>query len=144
MTRSLNAMSFDKHAMTNDKSKAGAARGDDIARRLLNFAVRVGKVVDQLPDTRLGRHIAAQLVRCGTSPAPNYEEARAAESRSDFVHKLSICLKELRESRVWLTLIADADLLPQRRLDDLVDEADQLSKIVGGSRLTAKQNGKLL
>src|SRR5438477_4868137 len=115
-----------------------------MVERLINFAARVGKVVDALPDTRMGRHIGGQLVRSGTSPAPNYEEARAAESRSDFVHKLSICLKELRESRVWLTLTADAELLPQRRLEDLVDEADQLSKIVGRSRLTAKQNGKML
>ncbi len=73
--------------------------GEDISERLLDFAARIGQVVDALPDTRLGRHIAGQLVRSGTSPAPNYEEARAAESRKDFVHKLSIGLKELRESR---------------------------------------------
>jgi four helix bundle protein len=72
----------------------------DIGDRLLNFAVRVGKVVDALPETRMGRHVAGQLVRCGTSPCPNYEEACAAESRADFVHKLRICLKELRET--WM------------------------------------------
>ncbi len=72
---------------------------EQLSDRLLDFAVRVGKVVDALPDTRLARHIAGQLVRCGTSPAPNYEEGCAAESRADFVHKLTICLKELRESR---------------------------------------------
>ena len=72
---------------------------EELADRLINFAARVGKVVDALPDTRMGRHIAGQLVRSGTSPAPNYEEACAAESRADFSHKLSICLKELRESR---------------------------------------------
>src|SRR5437763_705166 len=75
-----------------------------MVERLINFA-RVGKVVDALPDTRMGRHIGGQLVRSGTSPAPNYEEACAAESRADFVHKLSICLKELRESRSWIRLI---------------------------------------
>ena len=66
---------------------------EGLADRLIQFAARVGKVVDALPDTRMGRHIGSQLVRSGTSPAPNYEEACAAESRRDFVHKLSICLK---------------------------------------------------
>lgn len=73
---------------------------DELSERLINFAARVGKAVDALPDTRMARHIAGQLVRSGTSPAPNYEEACAAESRADFVHKLAICLKELRESRM--------------------------------------------
>ncbi len=73
--------------------------GDDLEERLLEFAARIGKVVDALPNTRMGRHIAGQLVRSGTSPAPNYSEACGAESKKDFVHKLGICLKELRESR---------------------------------------------
>jgi four helix bundle protein len=111
---------------------------DELADRLVNFAVRTGKVVDALPDTRLGRHVAGQLVRCATSPAPNYEEACAAESRNDFIHKLSIVLKELRESRCWLRLIAKAELLPEQRLEQLADEADQLCKIVGQSITTAR------
>ena len=61
---------------------------DELVERLINFAARVGKVVDALPDTRMGRHIRGQLVRSGTSPAPNYKEACAAESRADFAHKL--------------------------------------------------------
>jgi four helix bundle protein len=61
--------------------------------RLLKFAAHCGRAVDALPDTRMGRHVAGQLIRCGTSPAPNYAEACAAESRSDFVHKLAIALK---------------------------------------------------
>ena len=84
---------------------------EELSERLLDFAARVGKVTDALPDTRLGRHIAGQLIRSGTSPTPNYEEACAAESRKDFVHKISICLKELRESRSWLRLIIKAELL---------------------------------
>jgi four helix bundle protein len=88
-------------------------RGDELEDRLLDFAARVGKVVDALPDTRLGRHIAGQLVRSGTSPAANYAEACAAESKRDFIHKLGITLKELRESRVWVKLILKADLLPE-------------------------------
>lgn len=61
-------------------------KGDDIAERLLDLAVRLGKVADALPDTRLGRHVAGQLVRCGTSPPPNYEEGRAAESQIGRAH----------------------------------------------------------
>jgi len=114
--------------------------GEDISVRLLEFAARVGKVVDALPETRLGRHIAGQLVRSGTSPAPNYEEACAAESRKDFVHKLSICLKELRESHCWLQLIVKAGLLPEVKLAPLADECSQLCKIVAKSIVTAKSN----
>ena len=112
---------------------------DELSERLLDFAVRVGKAVDALPGTRLGRHIAGQLVRCGTSPGPNYEEGCAAESRADFVHKLGICLKELRESRYWLRLTVKACLLPNKRLSNLLDESEQLGKIIGQSLVTAKR-----
>lgn len=109
---------------------------EQLSDRLLDFAARIGKVVDALPDTRLGRHIAGQLIRCGTSPAPNYEEGRAAESKADFRHKLAIVLKELRESRLWLRLIIKAQLLSERRIRLLLDEADQLCKIFGQSLVT--------
>src|SRR5580765_6510156 len=97
-----------------DEQRNGKVRrkGEDLEERLLSYAARVGKVVDALPETRLGRHIAGQLVRSGTSPAPNYAESCAAESKKDFVHKLGIALKELRETRVWLRLIIHAALLP--------------------------------
>jgi four helix bundle protein len=64
--------------------------------RLLNYAVMILKVVELLPNTRVGNHIAGQLVRCGTSPLPNHGEAAAAESSDDFAHKLKVCLTELR------------------------------------------------
>ena len=89
---------------------------EQLSERLLDFAARVGKLVDALPKSRLGRHIAGQLVRSGTSPGPNYEEACAAESRADFVHKLSIALKELRETHFWIRLIGRTDLLPEAKL----------------------------
>ena len=120
----------------NPKSRTG----DGLAERLLDFAVRVGKVVDALPESRLGRHIAGQLVRSGTSPAPNYAEACGAESRRDFVHKLSIALKELRESRCWLQLIIKSELLTEHRLLEILDECEQLSAIVAKSIVTAKNN----
>ncbi len=77
------------------------AKGDDIQERLIDFAVRTIKLCSALPKTPDGKHIAGQLLRCGTSPAPNYGEARGAESSRDFVHKLGIVLKELNESGIW-------------------------------------------
>jgi four helix bundle protein len=113
-------------------------KGADVEERLLEFAVRVGKAIDTLPDTRLGRHIAGQLVRSGTSPAPNYAEACAAESKKDFIHKLAIVLKELRENSVWIRLIVKSELVPEKRLELLRDECDQLCKIIAKSLVTAK------
>ena len=115
-------------------------KGADIEERLLDFAVRVGKAVDALPSTRLGRHIARQLVRSGTSPAPNYAEACAAESKKDFIHKLAIALKELRESSVWIRMIVKSELIPEQRLEMLRDECEQLCKIIAKSLVTAKGN----
>jgi four helix bundle protein len=111
---------------------------ETVADRLLEFAARIGKVVDSLADTRMGRHIAGQLLRSGTSPAPNYEEACSAESKRDFVHKLSICLKELRETKCWLKLIVKARLLSQQRMSPILDECHQLSNIIAKSIVTAK------
>jgi four helix bundle protein len=116
---------------------------DLLEERLLVFAARVGKVVDALPDSRLGRHVAGQLVRCGTSPAPNYGEACAAESRADFIHKLGIVLKELRETRIWLRLAIKATLLSAKKLDPLTDEATQLMNIIAKSIVTAKTNAQI-
>ena len=111
---------------------------DDLSERLWKFAARVGKVVDASPDTRLGRHVAGQLVRCGTAPGPNYDEGCAAESRADFAHKLSIALKELKETGGWLRFIVFAELLPSKRINGLLDECEQLIKIDGKSIATAK------
>ncbi len=113
---------------------------EDLSERLLDFAVRVGKVVDALPNTRLGKHIAGQLVRSGTAPAPNYEEACAAESRRDFIHKVRIALKELRETRCWIKLIMRSELLPKARMSEVANEADELCKILGQSLVTARKN----
>src|SRR5205823_13138281 len=111
---------------------------DDLSERLWEFAARVGKVVDALPDSRLGRHVAGQLVRCGTAAAPNYEEACGAESKADFVHKMRICLKELRETRSWIRLIVRGELIPPERMAGLADECQQLGNIFGRSVATAR------
>lgn len=113
---------------------------DALEDRLLEFAARCGKVVDALPDTRMGRHLAGQLVRCGTAGAPHYAEARAGESRADFIHKMGIALKELRASHVWLKMSIRCELLPDSRLGPLCEECNQLISIFAKSILTAKQN----
>ena len=74
----------------------------DLEDRLLDFAVKVVESTESLPSTRAGNQIAGQLLRCGTSPLSNHGEVEAAESRKDFLHKLRICLKELRETKRWL------------------------------------------
>jgi four helix bundle protein len=113
---------------------------DELSQRLWQFADRVGKVVDALPDTRLGRHVAGQLVRCGTSSPPNYDEGCAAESRADFVHKLGIALKELEETLGWLRFIVISHLLPASRIASLQSECGELANILARSILTAKTN----
>lgn len=110
----------------------------ELGDRLLEFAARAAKAAESLPDSRLGRHVAGQLIRSCTSPAVNYQEACAAESRRDFAHKLGICLKEIRETRGWLRLAVKTELLTQGRLDELIDESEQLARIIGQSIATAK------
>lgn len=115
---------------------------EELSDRLLEFATRVAKVIDKLPDSMLGRQIAAQIVASGTSPLANYEEACAAESKKDFAHKLSICLKELRETRIWLRLIVRTGLIKGDLLVDLIDESEQLGRIIGKSIVTVKGVGE--
>ncbi len=115
----------------------------DLEGRLIEFAVRIIQVAESLPKTKVGNHIAGQLIRCGTSPAPNYGEAQAAESRADFIHKMKVCLKELRESRIWLLMIVKAKLInPATKLDSLIDENDQLISIFVKSIKTAKERNR--
>ena len=118
---------------------ADVSKSNDLERRLIDFAVRVIKVADALPESPAGKHIGRQLLRSGTSPAPNYAEARGAESTADFVHKLKIALKELNESCVWLKMICQAELMKQELLNDLIDENEQLCRMLNASIKTAKQ-----
>ena len=111
----------------------------DLENRLIDFSVRIIRLAETLPRTRVGNHIAGQMIRSGTSAAPNYGEAQSAESRSDFIHKMKVCLKELRETRVWLVMITRANVLkPQPNLDLLIDENNQLISIFVSSIKTAK------
>src|SRR5712691_1627035 len=108
-------------------------KGDDIAARLVALAVAIVKIVDALPETSAGKHIAGQLLRSGTSPGANYAEARGAESTREFVHKLGITLKELQESRYWLRVISGAGLVSNGMLKDVLPEIDELCRIIGSS-----------
>lgn len=110
----------------------------DLEDRLIAFAVRVIRVAEALPKTPVGNHIRGQLARSGTSPAPNYGEAQSAESRGDFIHKLKIVLKELRETRVWLLMIMRAELIkPVSTFDPLIQETNELISIFVTSVKTA-------
>ena len=102
---------------------------EELSARLWRLAACVGKVVDALPDTRLGRHVAAP---------PNYDEGSAAESKPDVAHKLNVALKELVETREWLRFVIIAELLPAKRIEAVLDECDQLCRILGKSVATAK------
>jgi four helix bundle protein len=107
---------------------------------LLDFAVRIIRTSESLPKTKAGNHIAGQLIRCDTSPAPNYGEAQSAESRSDFIHKMKVSLKELRETRIWLLMIVKANLIkPTSKLEPLINENNELISIFVTSVKTAKQ-----
>jgi four helix bundle protein len=115
-------------------------RGDDIAERLLDFAVRVIRLSQALPKTAVGRHIGGQLVRSGTGAGSNYEEARGAESRADFAHKLGISWKEMREAWYWLRVIHRAQLVQSALVLDIMQESQELSAILGKSVQTTKGN----
>jgi four helix bundle protein len=115
----------------------------DLEDRLIDFAVQIIHLAESLPKTKVGKHITGQLIRCGTSPAPNYGEAQSAESRSDFIHKMKISLKELRETRVWLIMIGRANLIKQTsKLEPLINENNELISIFVTSINTARRNKK--
>jgi len=118
------------------------AKGDDLEERLIDFAVRIVKMCDQLPKTLAGKHIAGQLLRSGTAPAAHYAEARGAESTNDFVHKLKICLKELNETKIWLAITAKSEMQPAGRLQDLTEECSELARIINASIKTAAARKK--
>ena len=113
----------------------------DLEERLIRFSVNIVDIVGALPDTRVGNHVAGQLLRSGTSPAPNYGEAQSAESRRDFIHKMKISLKELRESYIWLKVIKYKTLIDDIPiLDRVLTENDELISIFVSSVMTAQRN----
>ncbi len=113
------------------------AKGDDIQTTLMDFAGKAMDICDRLPETTAGKHVADQLLRSATSAAANYAEARGAESRNDFVHKLGLVFKELNESEVWLTLIMNRGMLAGDSVGLVLGDCTVLCRIIAVSRRTA-------
>ncbi len=122
---------------------AGKNRRFDLEERLLEFTSAVIDLSESLPATRAGNHVAGQILRSGTSPYPNHGEAEAAESRDDFIHKLRICLKELRETRRWARLIKrKAWVKDETTLLFVLGESEELIRIFHSSIQTASRNAQ--
>ena len=115
-------------------------KSDHLIERFVNFAVQIIKLVNSLPKTQVGKHIGGQILKSGTSPGANYEEACGAESRRDFIHKLGVVLKELKETRFWLKIIHRTRILDIKYVEPQLKEANELCAIVARSILTAKSN----
>ena len=116
---------------------------ENLSDRLLNFAASIVRLTLLLSKTVAGRHIAGQILRCSTSCGANYEEACAAESRADFIHKkMQIVLKELRETLYWLKLSAKCFPNLTEHLQADLKEADELIRIFSKSVITAKNSGR--
>lgn len=110
--------------------------------RLVHFGATTCHLTSGLPHTPLGQHVALQLARSSTSTFANYGEVQSAESRRDFIHKLGICLKELRETRTWLKFIRTMALSPAESVDPVLRECDELLAILATSLRTARRNGR--
>ena len=122
---------------------SGRKRAYDLEDRLLEFAANIIDLTESLPNTRAGNHIAGQLLRCGTSSLSNHGEVEAAESRRDFLHKLRICLKELRETKRWLRLVGRAKKLGSpANFGIFLNETEELIRIFVASIRTAERNAE--
>ncbi len=115
----------------------------DLEDRVVEFAVLTSRIVESLPSNKIGKHVAGQLLRSGTSAAPNYAEAQNAESRRDFIHKMKLCLKELRETYVWLKYLRSSGVSTDPELDAALRECDHLIRIFATSITTARRNDAL-
>ena len=114
----------------------------DLGERLLAYGARIVRLVESLPNTMVGRRVGDQLLRSGTSAGANYEGARGAQSKDDFVHKLQIALRDLRESNYWLRLLVKSEKISAERMNDLLDESIQLRAMLSKSVATAKGKAK--
>ena len=120
------------------------AKGDDIRERLVEFAVQVMDLCDELPKTTAGSHLSGQLLRSATSAAPNYAEARGAESSRDFLHKLGLALKELNETEVWLDMIVRRRMADVEKTGRVLQECNELCRILAASvRTTSAKMGRV-
>jgi four helix bundle protein len=114
----------------------------DLEDRLINFAVQICLLTNRFPSTPIAKHVSTQITRSGTSPFANYGEAEAAESRQDFLHKLKVCLKELRETQAWLKFVERMKFCPDG-IEEARGECDQLVAIFAASIKTAARKCKM-
>ena len=114
------------------------SKSDQLEERLVEFAAQIVGFATDLPRTLAGRHIALQILRSGTAAAPNYAEARGAESRADFIHKLGIVQKELNETSVWLRILSKTVAEKPEKIVAVLAENQELCRIIGASVRTAK------
>ena len=127
-----------KRAVGFDVMGAARDKGDELQQRLIHFGARTTRIARTLPRTDEGRYIAQQMLRSGLAAPPNYAEARAAESRRDFIHKLRIVLKELNETKSWLEQIVANGLFSRDKLAALIAENQELCWIIAASIKTAR------
>ena len=118
------------------------SRRYDLEDRLIDFAVRISLLTDHFPATPIAKHVSTQISRSGTSPFANYGEAQAAESRQDFIHKLKVCLKELRETQAWLKFVERMQFSPEPILP-IREECNELVAILVTSVRTAQGKVKM-
>lgn len=115
----------------------------DLEDRFVNYTCNMIDIVESLPNTRAGNYIAGQLIKSCHSPTFNYGEAQAAESRNDFIHKMGIILKELKECRTALKIIKKKEMITSKeKLDEVFRETEELISIIGKSISTAKSKTK--
>lgn len=112
----------------------------ELKKRTKEFALRCIKMSDALSESVLGRHIKGQVVRSSTSVAANYRAACLAQSKAGFISKLSIVVEEVDETLFWLEIIIEEKLLPEKKVESLVQEADELTAIFVSTRKTARAN----
>jgi four helix bundle protein len=126
----------------NRESKPGGGQPRDILERTFNFAVRIVKLCARLDERRgVGRVMMPQILRSGTSIPSNVEEAQAAQSKADFISKMSISLKEARETHLRLRLVNEARLFPENQLHPLISENEELKLIIGAIIVSARRGG---
>jgi four helix bundle protein len=115
---------------------------DELKKRTKNFALRILKLVAALPETVQCRTVGGQLVRAGTSVGSNYRAACRSRSRAEFIARIGVVLEEADESAFWLELIIEGQLLPEKLVQPLLDEANVLTSIMASSRITASLRAK--
>jgi four helix bundle protein len=120
----------------------GISQSDELEERLIEFAARIIRLTNRLTRTQQGRHVAGQILRSGTAGASNYAEARGAESRADFIHKMRIVQKELNETSVWIRVLAKSSLVSSESIASILAENKELCRIASASIKTANRNSR--